>query len=147
MEQFKFSLQKLLEIREDKEEKSKQSFMDAQRQKRSVEVKLNELQDNYEKHRGFNKNDTLIDQKIKHNYLHAVNIGINEASKELEKKNKLVEERREKLKVDQIEKKTVEILKDKKRNEFIKEQNRIEQVRNDEFALYAFMRRNARGGE
>jgi flagellar FliJ protein len=147
MEQFKFSLQKLLEIREDKEEKSKQSFIDAQRQKRSVEAKLNELQDNYEKHRGFNKNDTLIDQKIKHNYLHAVNIGINEASKELEKKNKLVEERREKLKVDQIEKKTVEILKDKKKNEFIKEQNRIEQVRNDEFALYAFMRRNVRGGE
>jgi flagellar FliJ protein len=147
MEQFKFSLQKLLEIREDKEEKSKQSFIDAQRQKRVVEAKLNELQDNYEKHRGFNKNDTLIDQKIKHNYLHAVNIGINEANKELEKKNKLVDERREKLKVDQIEKKTVEILKDKKKNEFVKEQNRIEQVRNDEFALYAFMRRNVKGGE
>ena len=147
MEQFKFSLQKLLEIRENKEEKSKQSFIDAQRQKRVVEAKLNELQESYDKHRAFDKNQTLIDQKIKHNYLHAVTIGINEANKELEKKSKLVEERREKLKIDQIEKKTVEILKDKKKEEFLKEQNRIEQVRNDEFALYAFIRRNVKGGE
>jgi flagellar FliJ protein len=146
MEQFKFSLQKLLEIREGKEEKSKQSFIDAQRQKKVVEDRLMGLKENYAKHRVISKETSIVEQKIKHNYLYAVNIGINEANKELVNKNKILEERREKLKQDQIEKKTVEILKEKKKLEFITEQNRVEQVRNDEFALYGFIR-NLKGGE
>jgi flagellar FliJ protein len=146
MEQFKFSLQKLLDIRTDKEEKSKQSFVEAQRQKQLVQNKLNELKANYDKHKVFNKNESIVEQKIKNNYLYALNIGINQANKDLEKKNKIVEEKREELKQNQIERKTVEIIKEKKQVAFITEQNRIEQVNNDEFALYSFMR-NMRGGE
>jgi len=39
----------------------------------------------------------------------------------------------------------VEILRDKQKDKFIKEQNRIEQKTNDEFALYGFIRRNSEG--
>lgn len=146
MEQYKFSLQKLLDIRTDKEEKSKQVFVEAQRQKQLVQDKLNNLKANYEKHKVFNKNESIVEQKIKNNYLYALNIGINETSSELARQSKTVEEKRELLNQDQIERKTVEILKEKKQFAYIKEQNRIEQVNNDEFALYSFIR-NRRGGE
>ncbi|MCS4522291.1 flagellar export protein FliJ [Clostridium botulinum] len=52
----------------------------------------------------------------------------------------MVEERREELKTKQVERKTVEILKEKDKLAFEKEQNMIEQRNNDEFALYAFIR-------
>lgn len=146
MEQFKFSLQKLLEIRIDKEEKSKRNFVEAQRQKQIVKDKLDILKDSYEKHKTFDINKTVVQHKIKNNYLNALSFGIDEANKELEKKQKLVEEKREKLKQDQIERKTVEILKDNKQLAFISEQNRIEQATNDEFALYSFLR-NLKGRE
>lgn len=146
MEQFKFSLQKLLDIRIDKEEKSKQDFIEAQRQKRVVEDKVNVLKASYDKHKTSNVSESIVQKKIKNNYLNALNIGINEANKELQKKSKLVEDHREMLKQHQIERKTVEILKDKKQLAFVTEQNRIEQVTNDEFALYSFVRR-LKGGE
>jgi flagellar FliJ protein len=44
------------------------------------------------------------------------------------------------LKQKQIERKTVETLKDKQLKAFIKEQELIEQKSNDEFALYGFIR-------
>ncbi len=56
----------------------------------------------------------------------------------------MVEERREELKTKQVERKTVEILKEKDKLAFEKEQNMIEQRNNDEFALYAFIRNTER---
>ncbi len=58
----------------------------------------------------------------------------------MKQKLKIVEERREELKTKQLERKTVEILKEKDKLAFEKEQNMIEQRNNDEFALYAFIR-------
>ena len=66
---------------------------------------------------------------------------------ELNNKEKILEERREKLKAMQIERKIVETLKDKQKQQFIEEQNLIEQKNNDEFALYAYVRKNLKGGE
>ena len=52
------------------------------------------------------------------------------------------------MKQCQVDKKTVEILKEKQKSAFLREQNLIEQKTNDEFALYAFIRNNhGKGGE
>lgn len=137
---FNFKLQKLLDIRVSKEEESKRAFREAQLQKSKTEEKLKGLKDNYSKYNVINKNETLVQQKIKKNYLNALNINIDETSKELENKVFILEEKRVDLKKKQIDRKTVEILKEKKLENFIKEQDRIEQINNDEFALYSYIR-------
>jgi flagellar FliJ protein len=52
----------------------------------------------------------------------------------------IVSKRREELKKKQVDRKTVDILKEKDEASFIKEQNRLEQNANDEFALQGFLR-------
>ncbi len=140
MEKYHFRLQKLLDIRIDKEEESKRNFREAQNEKLKVEMKLNGFKENYEKHRHMTNNESAINRKIKHIYLNAMNYSINEATEELRIKENLLEGKREELKHKQIDRKTVETLKEKGQSEFIKEQNLIEQRNNDEFALYGFMR-------
>lgn len=144
---FNFKLQKLLDIRISKEDESKRVFKEAQQQKLKTEEKLNNLKENYNKYNVINKNETLIQQKIKKNYLNVINTSINETSKELEKKVFVLEQKREDLKRKQIDRKTVEILKEKKLDSFVKEQNRIEQINNDEFALYSYIRKTERRWE
>jgi flagellar protein FliJ len=144
MEQYKFPLQKLLDLRIDKEEQSKRSFMEAQRDKEIVEQRLKGLQQSYDKYKHVNKGDGIIEQKIRINYLNALTVGVREASGELERKTAIVEENRTDLMKRQVERKTVETLKDKKLEAFITEQNRIEQNNNDEFALYSYIRATGR---
>ena len=142
---FKFGLEKLLEIRNGKEEESKRLFNKSQRElDQSIENREN-LQSQYEKYSGINKGETLAYQKIKKNYLFALDKGINQLDKDIEMKTKEVNFRREDLKKKQIERKTVDILKEKQLLSYTSEQNRIEQLQNDEFALYGYMRRAERG--
>ncbi len=141
MAAFNFKLQKLLDIRTEKEEESKRIFKEAQNEKNMIENKLDAMVNNYNKYNVIDKKETIIEQKIKKNYLNALNISINETSKVLDEKSIVLEEKREDLKQKQIERKTVEILKAKKKDEFIKFQNHIEQTANDEFALYGYIRK------
>ncbi|WML35440.1 flagellar export protein FliJ [Clostridium sp. OS1-26] len=149
MQQYHFRLQKLLDIRLQKEDESKRIFKEAQSEKLKVEKKLNELKENYIKYRTISSKESVIEQKIRHVYLNAINYSINEAHEELAKKQKVLEEKRDELKQKQIERKTVETLKEKQKETFLKEQNLIEQKANDEFALYGFIRnlKNLKGGE
>lgn len=140
---FKFGLEKLLEIREKNEEESKRKFTQSQRETKKTEVKLNDLNDNYKKYNGINQGETLVYQKIKKNYLFALNKGIDATEKELKLRERELEFRRADLKKKQVERKTVDILKEKQVTAYTKEQNRIEQINNDEFALYAYMRNQA----
>ncbi|MCB2340779.1 flagellar export protein FliJ [Clostridium estertheticum] len=139
---YKFRLQKLLDIRQDFEDKSKLEFKEAQREKNMVEKELNSLKENYSAHRNIDAYESIIQQKIKQNYLNALNYSIDKNTIVLEDKGKILEQKREKLKLCQVEKKTVEILKEKQKISFLKEQNLIEQKSNDEFALFAFIRNN-----
>ena len=143
---YKFSLQKLLEIREEKEEESKRLFTESQRQKQITENELNNMRDSYDKYKGIRPGEDVIYQKIKRNYLLALESGIKSKEKELVVKSREVEVRRIDLKQRQVDRKIVETLKEKQYRDFIKEQYRIEQINNDEFALYAYMR-NLKGGE
>jgi flagellar FliJ protein len=140
LEGYKFKLQKLLDIREEKEEESKRYFREAQLEKERVESKLEELRGNYNKYRTASSNSNLVEQKLKQIYLNALNLSIVETTTELHEKNKVLDEKRNALKQRQIERKTVEILKEKQLEAFIKEQDLIEQKANDEFALYGFLR-------
>ncbi|MBU3109443.1 flagellar export protein FliJ [Clostridium gasigenes] len=140
---FRFGLEKLLEIRGKQEEESKRKFTQSQRETKKTEIKLNDLNDNYKKYNGINKGETLVYQKIKKNYLFALNKGIDETEKELKLRERELDFRREDLKKKQIERKTVDILKENQLSAYNKEQNRIEQINNDEFALYAYMRNQA----
>lgn len=139
---FKFGLEKLLEIRVEKEEESKRNFTKTQREKQKTEDKLNELKGNYDKYNGIKKGETLIYQKIKKNYLFALDKGINETEKELITKAKELEIRRNDLIKKQIDRKTVDILKERQLIEFNKEEDRKEQLFIDELALYAYMRKH-----
>lgn len=143
---YKFSLQKLLEIREEKEEESKRLFTESQRQKQITENELSNMRDSYDKYKGIRPGEGVIYQKIKRNYLLALESGIKNKEKELVVKSREVEVRRIDLKQRQVDRKIVETLKEKQYRAFIKEQDRIEQINNDEFALYAYMR-NLKGGE
>jgi len=141
-EAYKFRLQKLLDIRKDFEDKSKLEFKEAQREKNIVENELNNLKENYNIHRNINAYESIIEQKIKQSYLNALNYAIDKNTVLFEDKGRILEQKREKLKLCQVEKKTVEILKENQKSAFLKEQNLIEQKNNDEFALYAFIRNN-----
>lgn len=143
---YKFGLQKLLEIREEKEEESKRNFTKSKKAKHQTEQDLNDLNESYDKYKGIKPGEDVIYQKVKRNYLNALQNGINEKEKELIKRERELELSRIDLKEKQIERKTVSRLKERHYESFIKEQDRIEQLNNDEFALYAYMR-NVKGGE
>lgn len=137
---FQFRLQKVLDIRMKEEDQSKMEFKKAMEEKRNTEIKLNNLKNSYDKFNKFNEEESIIERKLKLNYLKCLNSTINSVNEELKHRNKFVEEKRIVLKEKQVNRKTVEILKQKKFEEFQKEQNSIEQKANDEFALYGFIR-------
>ncbi|MCY6370388.1 flagellar export protein FliJ [Clostridium ganghwense] len=137
---FKFRMQKVLDIRLDKEEESKRIFKKAQDEKNKAEQKLNDFKNKYNKYSKIDTNCSMIEKKIRQNYCNALYFNIGEITTELENKVKILDKKREELKQKQIERKTVEILRDKQRDAYIKEQKLIEQKNNDEFALYAYIR-------
>ncbi len=141
-ERFKFGLEKLLEIRKAKEEESKRLFTECQREKKNIEEKLEQLNEDLNKYRGISPDEDIVYQKLKRYYVQGVQSGIETTEKELEKKEKEIDVRRKDLTVKQMERKTVETLKDKKYSAFMKEQDRIEQINLDELALYSYVRNN-----
>lgn len=137
---YKFRLQKLLDIRLDKEEEGKRNFKEAQRQKNIVEEKLDNLKGTYKKYKEDTREQSVVERKLKHMYLNALNNTIDETKVELKSRISTLEDKRQDLKNRQIERKTVESLKEKQQLAFNKEQQLIEQKNNDEFALYGFIR-------
>ncbi|CAG7841035.1 hypothetical protein CLOHAE12215_02459 [Clostridium haemolyticum] len=140
MEKFNFRLQSLLDIRCSKEEESKIAFKEAQSAKDLTERRLENLKENHDKYSKIDFNCSSIDRKIRQNYCNVLQFNINETSVELDKRTEILEGKRQELKQRQMERKTVEILRDKQEDAYIKEQNLIEQKANDEFALYAYIR-------
>ena len=139
-ERFKFGLDKLLEIRKEKEEESKRLFTESQREKKKIEEKLEELKESYHKYNGITPNEDIVYQKLKRYYIQGVQSGIKSTEKDLGLKNQEVDRRRKELTVKQMERKTVQTLKDKKYEAHVKEQDRVEQINLDELALYAYVR-------
>ena len=107
---FKFSLDKLLDLRREKEEESKRLFTESQREKRKLEEKIEDLRNNYDKYKGINDHEDIVYQKLKRYYVQGLQMGIKTAQDDLVTKNLEVDKRRRELIEKQIERKTVETL-------------------------------------
>ncbi|WP_446897152.1 flagellar export protein FliJ [Clostridium sp. LBM24168] len=142
MKKYEFRLQKLLDIRLDREKESIMNFQKARKESIEVKRKLDNLKDNYDRYRDMNKIGNTVERKMAKMYLSTLTYNIEETEGEFNTKEEIVDLKRQELKERQIERKTVDILKDKKKAAFIKEQNRLEQNANDEFALYGFIRKS-----
>ena len=140
MSKFKFKLQKLLDIKIKDEEESKLTYTQAQNKKRAIEENLNNLELNYKKYSDISNAKDVVTQKITINYLSALTQTIKVTNKELEKEEVKVNEAKEDFIEKQIKRKSLEKLKENALEKLRKEEERIEQITNDEFALYAYMR-------
>lgn len=141
MKKYEFKLQKLLDIREDQEDKSKMEFQKAKEDSMKVKEKLDSMKYSYDKYKDLSRVKNSIQQKITHIYLKSLTGSIDAAEREFQNKQKIVEVKREEMKKRQIDRKTVDILKEKDKTAFMRFENRIEQNQNDEFALYGFIRK------
>ena len=143
MSNFKFKLQKLLDIRVNEEEESKLFYSKAQNQKNIVENKLHELENNYKKYSDISRAKETISQKITMNYLSYLNTTIKDTEKELEAKEIELEKAKKDFIDKRIKRRSLEVLKENKILEIKKEEERLEQISNDEFALYGYIRKTS----
>ena len=143
MSNFKFKLQKLLDIRVNEEEESKLFYSKAQNQKNIVENKLHELENNYKKYSDISRAKDTISQKITMNYLSYLNTTIKDTEKELEAKEIELEKAQKDFIDKRIKRRSLEVLKENKILEVKKEEERLEQISNDEFALYGYIRKTS----
>ena len=141
MSNFKFKLQKLLDIRVNEEEESKLFYSKAQNQKNIVENKLHELENNYKKYSDISRAKDTISQKITMNYLSYLNTTIKDTEKELEAKEIELEKAKKDFIDKRIKRRSLVVLKENKILEIKKEVERLEQISNDEFALYGYIRK------
>ncbi|WP_042275353.1 flagellar export protein FliJ [[Clostridium] dakarense] len=140
MKKFKFRLQKVLDIKVKDEEESKLKYTQAQNEKRMVEQNLANLQLSYSKHSDISNIKDVVTQKITINYLSSLTQSIKSVAEQLEEENIKVKEAKDDFIEKQIERKSLEKLKESKIEKLRKEEERKEQITNDEFALYAFIR-------
>ena len=143
MSNFKFKLQKLLDIRINEEEESKLLYSQAQNKKNIVEKKLIELENSYKKYSDMSIAKDTITQKITMNYLSHLNVSIKETLKELEEKEVEVENAKKDFIDKRIKRRSLEVLKENQVLEMKKEEERLEQISNDEFALYSYIRKTS----
>ena len=120
MENFKFRLQRVLDIKIKNEEESKIKYSKAQNEKRVVEKELDDLKQMYKKYENEIDVEDHISRIITFNYLNSLSNNINIKSNELSKKEELLNEARFNL---------------HKKKEELKEQ-----ATNDEFGMYSFLR-------
>lgn len=143
MRKFKFKLQKLLDIKIKDEEESKLRYTQAQNQKKIIENNLKNLEMNYKKYSDISKAQDVVTQKITISYLSSLTQSIKVTNEQLEKEEIKVVKAKEDFIEKQIKRKSLETLKENEMLRLKKEEERIEQITNDEFALYAYIRNNA----
>ena len=137
---FKFRLQKVLDLKVKDEEEIKMEFAKIQQKKIDIETNLENLESNYSKYSISKNNDSIQNQKITINYLLALNNSIMDLSEELDKSTNELEKARKQLISKQIERKSLEKLKEKKYGQYYKEENLKEHNTNDEFASMSYLR-------
>nr|WP_095915896.1 flagellar export protein FliJ [Clostridioides difficile] len=137
---FKFRLQKVLDLKIKDEEEIKMEFAKIQQKKIDIETNLENLESNYSKYSISKNNDNVKNQKITINYLLALNNSIMDLSEELDKSTNELEKARKQLISKQIERKSLEKLKEKKYGQYYKEEQLKEQSTNDEFASMSYLR-------
>ncbi|SHH89666.1 flagellar FliJ protein [Clostridium collagenovorans DSM 3089] len=140
MEDFKFRLQKVLDIRVKNEDENKIKYSKAQSEKRAVEKELEDLKLSYQKYSEAIHIEDGVERSIVSNYLSFVSNMIEKTDSELHEKEVLVNEARLELLNSQIERKSIEKLKENKYKLHKKEVDHKEQAINDEFGMYSYFR-------
>lgn len=140
MDNFKFRLQKVLDIRVKSEDESKIKYSKAQSEKRAVEKELEDLKLSYQKYSDTIDIEDGVERSIVSNYLSFVSNMIEKTDIELKEKEVLVNEARLELLNNQIERKSIEKLKENKYKLHKKETDQKEQAINDEFGIYSYFR-------
>ena len=138
---YKFKLQKLLDIRIKEEEEGKIAYGKEQNKKNMLENKLDDLKSKYNEYNIMSNIKDIVTKKISINYLEVLIKNIEETNEELIKQEENIKKAKEDFIQKQIKRKSLETLKEKQINEIKKEEERIEQLNNDEFALYAYLRK------
>jgi flagellar protein FliJ len=141
MKRYMFNLQRLLDIRAEQEEHSKIKFKEARVDKERVQNRLVSLNEDYRRFASNMYKGTTIDKKLTWFYLEGVSKNIQNTNQELIYKDKILQERRADLEDKKIKNKTVEILKQKDYQKFLKMEKQQEQKENDEFAISGFLRK------
>ena len=127
-------------MREKEEDKCKIEFQKLQSQREAIEKNIDMMIESYKKNTENNMYNNTTQYKIATNYLIALYKNIEQEKIKLQEKIKEVEIKRGELIQKQMDRKTVEILREKKLSEYLKEIEKQEQRSNDEFALYGFVR-------
>lgn len=140
MSSFNFRLQKILEMRIDKEETAKLELKKAIDEKNKTADKLEKLEGKFEKTYNNKNIGNVVERKLKENYLNKLDDEIAVTKDDIVSCDENVYKKRADLILAQRDKKSVEILKEKQYKEFVLEENSIEQRNNDEFALYGHIR-------
>lgn len=140
MDNFKFSLQKVLDIKVKDEENIQIKFSKAQNRKQNIEKELDSLKSNYHKYSNLNSIEDIITQKITANYLNSLSYSIDKTNEELQIKKQELEEVKVELLNKQIERKSLEKLREDKLFIYKKLEEYKEQSTNDEFAMYSYIR-------
>lgn len=143
MDSFKFRLQKVLDIKVKSEEESKIKYSKAQNEKRVVEKEINDLKQKYRKYENEINVEDSVSRIVTFNYLNSLSNSINVKNNELSQKEELVNAARYDLLNKQIERKSLEKLKENKYKLYKKQEELKEQATNDEFGMYAFLRHKA----
>ena len=112
MENFKFRLQNVLDFKLKNEDQCKIKYSKAQNEKKVVEEELKTLKSNYEKYALEIDVEDTIERRITSNYLTFISNMIDKTKLELNEKKLLENEARLDLLNKQIERKSLEKLKD-----------------------------------
>lgn len=137
---FRFNLQKVLDYREQLEEEAKVRLAKAQAELKKAEERLNALKDEIKKteEASLGKLMTQGERWLQDQYLKGLYGDINEAALQTRMCRQLAEEARKTLAARAIDRKLLDKLKEKKKNQFIKAEQKQEQNFNDEIATIRY---------
>lgn len=140
MNKFKFRLEKVLDMKLRKEEESKVEHAKALKAKVDVQNELDYLNSKYKQYSDMHDIEDVVKRKIISNYLNSLYSSIEETKKILDEKQKILDEKQKDLIQRQVERKSIEKLKEKELNAYKREMDLKEQTQNDEYALQSYVR-------
>lgn len=142
---FRFPLQKVLEHRKVLEDLAQKDFRETEAELRHQEKVLEDLiealrQSRLEAGRIHDQGSSDAPERLKqiHEFEVLQDIRIKSQRAKVEECEKLVEEKREILRQKAVDLKIMERLKERRREEFLKEQASLEQKENDEISVIRF---------
>lgn len=140
MDKFKFRLDKVLDIKLKEEEESKLEHAKALKDKIEVQNELDNLKSKFRQYSDMQDIEDVVRRKIISNYLSSLYSSIEEIRLVLEEKQNILEEKQKELIHRQLDRKSIEKLKEKAYNVYKKELDLKEQNQNDEYALQSYIR-------